>query len=442
MRTHSLPARFAWATTLTLTSLIITLQDLAPSQAQTAAPSDICYSPGFGFDGSFTKTADFKFCAGAPDTRTTQNELFWVPTKLGKTCLPTGNRSASITNRAIRIINLYNLDSRRRLTVTGTGQGDVLVGSPVTSDTLIGGGGRDTYVVGGIEATLVVVSPDKLFPVSTVAELDKIKLGASTEYIYINPGTAGQSNPGSLTTPIPGARPGAFLSFTPKGASAVASLVPSDGDCRAFLPGPSLIASLPWPQQTFLPGAAASASDGVAPLLVSQATAPNPTGDESGGNTNLRQPQDSGDGFPGSPTLIGFSLKPARADRLFLPAKGFTFLGKPINDYLRGSKSIKVVVVDRMTFAPAEVVSRERLNRLLTESQGLSRLRSNQAPLFYFRQNGLLVFSQNGEPLGSRANPGRIIAQLLDPQGQPLRLPIAPDQRFYEAKFLEFRPAQ
>lgn len=450
MRTPLPRSCLACTVTLTLTSLFSLLPGQLPSKAQPVPTGWVCISPGFGFDGSvLIKTADHRFCAGATPATSTENELFWVPTRLNKRCISTGDRSATLTNRKIRIVNLHNLNSGRRLTFTGTGQGDVLVGSPGTSDWLIGGGGNDTYVVGGKEASLILGPGDRLIPVSAVTEVDKITLGASAEYIYINPGPGGQNNPGTLLTPIPGTP---ATSFTPGGSSAIPpSMVPDPADCRASIPGAlhfastspfSLLASLP---KEDAPGGAQSL-----PLLFAQATPPSTPGSKAYPGCQLstcagggEEPPNSRlfrDAFPGAPTLEGFSLDPARADRILIPEKDLTFRGQPINEFLRQNQSLKVLVVDRVDFAPPQVVSPERLRTLRKQSKGLARVHSEEAPLIYFRQNGLLVFSSNGEPLGSRNNPGLIIAQLLNERGRPLALPTAARQRFYEATFLEFLP--
>ena len=162
-------------------------------------------------------------------------------------------------------------------------------------------------------------------------------------------------------------------------------------------------------------------------------------GGEGQGTPNARLDRDA---FPGAPSLVGFSLNPARADRLFLPAKDFTFQGRPINDYLSNQKSLKVLIVNRAIFAPPQVVSPTRLRLLQATSRGLANVRSDEAPLIYFRPNGLLVFSQNSEPLGSRSNPGVVIAVLLDRQGRPLVLPGSGEPPLYPSRFLSFAPPQ
>jgi hypothetical protein len=105
---------------------------------------------------------------------------------------------------------------------------------------------------------------------------------------------------------------------------------------------------------------------------------------------------------------------------------------------IKPGQAIKVLVVNDVNFKPGGVISPGRLKALLANARGLENVRSDEAPLVYFRQNGLLVFSQNAQPLGSRQNPGRVLAQLLDAQGRPLPLSPSQGQRFYDAKFLQF----
>ena len=62
---------------------------------------------------------------------------------------------------------------------------------------------------------------------------------------------------------------------------------------------------------------------------------------------------------------------------------------------------------------------------------------------FYFTKSGLLVFSQNAKPLASSLNPGRVIAQLLNQDCQPTKLPTSAKSTntkdpVYEARFLSF----
>jgi hypothetical protein len=448
MRTLLPQSHFARTATLALTSLISTLPAQLPIQAQTALANEICISPGFGFVGGRTRTSDYALCDGAPNTPG-QTELFWVPTLQRRSCSATTDLSATLTNNNIRMVNLLNIHPGRLLTFTGTGQGDVLVGSPGTSDRLVGGGGNDTYVVGGREASLIIGPNDTVFPVSSVTEVDRIKLGASAENIYINPGPGGQANPGTLTTPIPGSP---AVSFTPRGASAIPpAMRPTARDCLASIPQPQHLAlASSFPLLAWLPREAGTSSDQAPPALFAQSTSPPSPGSKAYSGCRLVMCAGEGDGspnarlyrdaFPGAPTLEEFSLDAARADRVFIPDRDFTFQGQPINDYLRAHKSLKVLVVHRVAFAPPLVVSPARLQALREQSKGLAHVRSDEAPLIYFRQNGLLVFSRNGKPLGSKANPGQIIAQLLDKRGRPLALPLAADQRYYEATFLEFLP--
>ena len=149
-----------------------------------------------------------------------------------------------------------------------------------------------------------------------------------------------------------------------------------------------------------------------------------------------------GKGFPGAPTLVGFGLEPGNADRMFVPARGFSFQGIPINRFIKPGQPIPLLVVDEVSINPGGVVSPERLKALLANAKGLAKVRSDEAPLVYFRRDGLLLFSQNAKPLGSRENPGRVLAQLLDGKGRPLPLAPSPGQSFYNATFLEFLPSE
>ena len=402
-------------------------------------------SPSFGVG----RTNPDRFnCVAA----STQQQIYWVP-GIGKlsssgTCGPTGDVYAALsTNPNPAIVNLLNLDLSRKASVTGNGNANVLVGSPNTSDRLTGGGGLDTYVVGGLDATIVVAMPDSKFVYSTSAENDFITFGASQEYIYINTPTGSQDNPGTLDTP-----PSSGLgSVTPGGASNVSRIMRAKAQalspCLAATPQVETLQpeGLTPPLLAWLPRSAPSDQAG----LFSQVSPGRDHGQDrcaTGNCTGNESPARPGGvvskGFPGAPTLVGFGLEPGNADRIFVPARGFSFQGIPIDRYLQPGQPIKVLVVNEVSFQSGGVISPGRLQALLANARGLANVRSDEAPLVYFRQNGLLVFSQNAQPLGSRENPGRLLAQLLDGQGRPLRLLPSPGQRFFNASFLQFLPSQ
>lgn len=143
--------------------------------------------------------------------------------------------------------------------------------------------------------------------------------------------------------------------------------------------------------------------------------------------------------FPGSPSLRGFVIGPASEHRILLPANDFLFLGRS----LQGRKEIPMLLVDGVRFSPTkEVADKEQYEELKRGAKGLGMVASKDAPLVYFRQNGLLVFSQNGEPLGSAANPGLVIARLLDRNGKPLQIKASGNSRLFQARFLIFTAPQ
>jgi len=407
----------------------------ARAQVTEARPSEICTSPKFG-GSSRNPTAEYSKCAGAPSAALaeglSQTELFWVPTTLKqdqatKLCSPSGPLSATLP-RGIKIFTLINIDPTRQLTARGTGNADVLVGSAGSSDNLIGSGGLDTYVVGGLQATLTVRAPDVAFPSSTVQEQDDLTLGGSTEYIHINPGIGGQNEPGSIQTPL-----STTPSITPRGGSAVpiAKRPAASGSCQAFQPRWGEFKLAFNTQIASLASAAAERSR----TLLAQPLQPHlrPSNPEDFQTNNS-----SNQGNPGAPTLRGFSITTPQADQIFVPAQNLLFEGKPINEAFPPGTPIPVLVVaGGVRFGPAKVLSQENLNSIQRRSQGLLNVRSQGIPLVYFRQNGLLVISQSNAPLGSSGNPGVVVAQLLDKNNKPLNLPLTNDG-IYLSRFLTF----
>jgi hypothetical protein len=410
------------------------------------AQSIVCKSPSFGQGRG---NPDFRNCAGA----TGEQQIYWVPgirkKKSGTSkCVSTGNvYAALLTNPNPTIVNLLNLVPTRRASVTGNGNANVLVGSPGTSDRLSGGGGYDTYIVGGLDATIVVAPDDIPTTYGTSSENDIITFGASQEYIYINTPSGDQNNPGPVATP-----PSSGLgTVTPGGAAGVPGVqrnqAQSKTTCLATVPP----GSKQWPEGlkplllAWLPSTSPSDNGGLlsqlAPTL-DPGQGGRPMGSDPDNQYPIRRGDVVGKGFPGAPTLVGFGLEPENADRIFVPARDFSFQGIPINRFIKPGQPIPLLVVDEVSINPGGVVSPERIKALLANAKGLAKVRSDEAPLVYFRRDGLLVFSQNAQPLGSRENPGRVLAQLLDGKGRPLPLAPSPGQRFYEATFLEFLPSE
>jgi hemolysin activation/secretion protein len=133
-------------------------------------------------------------------------------------------------------------------------------------------------------------------------------------------------------------------------------------------------------------------------------------------------------GFAGVPALRGFDG--GKSDLLVLSADDFPLAPFDNPDWQRGNAAIPILIVD----PPAKGAGGQ--SRQPDTDPPLS----ERAPLVYFSQNGLLVFSQNREPLGGPANPGRALAQLLDRDGVPLKLVPPPGEALYPSPFVRFTP--
>lgn len=439
--------------------LIAQTLPLSPANAQAteANSAEICTSPSFGGKPS-DLLPDRNKCADAPAAAVaaglTQTEIFWVPTAQlqntnpPKTCSSPTLLTAKVPRGIKTFIMVNILPTSRQLQVTGTGNADVLIGSAGSSDKLKGGGGLDTYVVGGLQASLTVQAPDRVFPSSPVLEQDDLTFGGSTEFIHIKPGD-GQSNPGEIQTPL-----SSTPTITPRGGSAVpASRRPSATSCQASLsPWKNFnlayntsLARLP----TLFPG---ERSDIPASLLA-QPLQPvldtrNPVNGSWGNRCNTPNcsinPDDfradvrDSQGFPGAPTLRGFNIESPDADQIFVPSRNLVFQGKPINVAFPPGKKIPVLVVqDGVRFGPARLLKQSQISQLQRQSRGLLTVKNKDIPLVYFRANGLLVISQSNAPLGTSKNPGVVVARLLDNTNRPLDLPVRNDG-IYVSRFLTF----
>ncbi|MEB3156155.1 MAG: hypothetical protein VKO26_01805 [Cyanobacteriota bacterium] len=331
-------------------------------------------------------------CAPSPT-----NTVFWVPP------CTSGDLALDVSS-GTRSLIVYSTDQGRRLTVNGTTGNDILVGSPLTSETLRGGNGRNTYIVGGAN-TYTAAAGDAIILTATSKELDSVRLNSPLpDYIHIN--APAQSNPGSLIT---AASPAVPVPLRGSSDLAGVSVCPS-----AFLFPPARRGA---PTARLAMGA----SEVPCSPCVASASARETTAED----------------FPGVTTIEGFDLHPQRGDRILLPAELYRFQGKS----LEGRPVIPTLIVQDVRFRPGGVlVTEEELRRVLREASGLEQIRSAQAPLVYFPQNGLLVFSQNAEALGSRRNPGRVIARLLAGDGRPLKLPQPAREALFPARFVAFTP--
>jgi hypothetical protein len=300
------------------------------------------------------------------------------------------------------------------LEAVGSTGADILVGSPKTSDILSGLNGRNTYVMGGLNGFLLGRN-DRAFVVSTSSESDWADLTTTAaEYVYIS--ATGQGGPSSIPT---AASPGAAVNVRGSNELDPSLLAPCD---RADL-------NTTVSEYVYI---SATGQEGVSSIP----TAASPLAAE-----NVRVPSqlDRRTPFPGSPSLRGFVIGPASEHRILLPANDFLFLGRS----LQGRKEIPMLLVDGVRFSTTQIVDgQKQYEELKRGAKGLGMVASKDAPLVYFRQNGLLVFSQNGEPLGSAANPGLVIARLLDRNGKPLQIKASGNSRLFQARFLIFTAPQ
>jgi hypothetical protein len=456
--------KFAASSFSQLLSAALCLQATPLALAQSIPPaSSICKSTSFGTYGTLLRPNASRYeCREAPPaSRPTQTELFWIPARYmpvkpivpsltPATCKSTPAQNAltgdimanmNESRPAIQSLTLVNVDPSRKLWATGTSRADILVGSPNTSDILNGGMGRNTYVVGGL-ATVLLGSGDRSIGASTLSEADKTELGLDAELIHIS--TTLQTDPGNLETSSGGLVP-------VRGAGSVTSFLPGPDDCTASSTWLQHTAPLAFEQLAFnIPKRSSVQSDAPNPLaqLLPPRNTPGITGGAERGEalrgcleadcSGVDSPTSQLD-IPGTPTLVGFQPEGSKADRISISAAGLSFQGTPIDQLFPRGRTIPVLLVDRVRLARTAVVSPERLRLLTQRAEGLTSVRSTVAPLVYFRRSGLLVLSRNSEPLGSKRNPGLVIARLLNQRKKPLDLQASGNQ-LYQARFLIFQP--
>jgi hypothetical protein len=316
----------------------------------------------------------------------------------------TNSQNISITN--IRFV-VFNTKPNVILSATGTTNSEVLVGSPNASDDLQGSGGKNTYVVGG-QSSYLLGRGDRAFIYSTSGEMDWVGLSSSAaEFIHISGSL--QGNPGNIAlASMAGLQP-------VRGSGELGSIVPPLTTCLTL----KLLSS------------------GLEGLIAQPTTTTpkHPCPECLPANQRVRM------GLAGAPTLQGFPLAPANMleeeRKIFLPAQDYLFKGSSLSR----QTSIQILVAPNpTTVAPSKLVSKAELDREIRRSDGLTRLRSN-APLVYFPGTGLLVFSNNDSPLGSRRNPGRVIARLLQRNGTPSKAPVQEGEVF-QASFVAFTPVR
>ena len=377
-----------WAACSLPLPLLIALNP-SPEARASASPDEICRTKAI--------PADTIWSCRSPNPPSTT--IFWEPP------CGTGNLTAQVTAPNMTFV-VSNVDRNRFLTVRGNAtSADILVGSPNGNDVLFGQGGRNTFVMGGLNGFVLGVG-DSTFYGTTSRESDwSILTSSSTEYVFIN--SPAQANPGLINT---AANPWPASPTAVRGSAAL-------GSTRAPCLSPKLL-QLP---ESRAPRLAQLNQDLPVPCFL-----------ECQKKTKLRYLTP----FPGTASLVGFKAEGKAQTRILLPADQFLFQGRS----LEGLERIPVLQVEGVRFLPAEEVSEEKRKQLIEQAKGLQGVRSDEAPLVYFRNNGLLVFSYNGQPLGSQANPGRVIARLLDANGRPVVLRPRLKQRYYQTGFVLFAP--
>jgi hypothetical protein len=322
-------------------------------------------------------------------------------------------------SKNIQTFVLVNIDSSRKLGVIGTWKADFLIGSHETSDILNGGLGSNTYVVGGLEA-LVLGAGDRSISLSTTTEADKVELGLDAELIHI--GSTLQNSPGQLENAS-----GSLV--TVRGGSSIQSFLPSNNDCVSTRP------LFHYSPQAIYGSIALSVPSRNSPTQITSDLTPDlaqiPPNISNISTTNRAD-------VPGVPSIFGFNIAGPKADRISISAANFTFNGRPVSTLFPPGSAIPILLVDHVRHGGSSVVSSTTLARLIEGSPGLKNVRSDLAPLVYFRSSGLLVLSRNSQPLGSKRNPGTVIARLLNQNARPLRIPGLTGQ-IYQARFLSFQ---
>ena len=325
--------------------------------------------------------------------------IFWAP----QTCPIDMEATIPASPLNIRFV-LFNSKPSVILSATGTTNSEVLVGSPNASDDLQGSGGKNTYVVGG-QSSYLLGRGDRAFIYSTSGEMDWVGLSSSAaEFIHISGSL--QGNPGNIAL------------------ASMAGLQPVRGSNE-----------ISGTRTTCL--TLKLLSSGLEGLIAQPTTTTpkHPCPECLPANQRVRK------GLAGAPTLQGFPLAPANMleeeRKIFLPAQDYLFQGRSLSR----QTSIPILVASSpTTVAPSKLVSNAELDREIRRSDGLTRVRSN-APLVYFPSTGLLVFSKNNSPLGSRSNPGRVIARLLQRDGTPSKAPVQVGEVF-QASFVTFTPVR
>lgn len=373
--------------------------------------------------------------------------VFWVPV-----CGSVSGPSSVLpgADNEVRTVFIYNRQPSRRLQLNSRERGhDIMIGSPGTSDTISGGGGSNTYVVGNQPARLAV-DPTSSTPyvVSSAIETDRLNLVSSgIDYINIKPN--GQRSPGAVTTAPNGLRR-SIAGSNPPMPQAVHSAYANSGNWKMC------------PQEATVQLFPNSSPDALLAMGYGSGQASTPTKWmlAQGGEVDRVTMEEE---LPGVPLVVDFELGKDQiiltdelmediaslqstspyiyANYSFSPELGESAI---IGQSISGRREVPILVVSGVTFSHASKASRlckKELDCILDTSRGLTNIPTNISPLIYFQDQGLLVSSRLGaKPLGSSGNPGKVIARLMNGNGSALKLPVSPRNPIYKATFITVQP--
>lgn len=311
----------------------------------------------------------------------------------------------------------------RRVKVTTNPQQDIVVGSPNSNEIFSGSAGQDVFVVGNgyVRTNFQSIDGEFLGPYGS-PEIDQVNLatGTTIDHIYVSTvweeqGFTGMDFPGEETPQVGDGR----LSVNGRNIfNGIQLPQPPANGClygqRAGLYGPSLapFASLGLPAIHYLlsfihavPGSLHASWDALSNLL--RPFKPTPTKGYPSGVQS----------FPGVPRIANLQAQAPNNDIIYVPREEY-------EKEISSPSSIYVVKTSAKLVSKDQCQESVKRNCASVDGNGLTleQAPTNKYSLFYLQQFGLLVFSFNEKPLGSRANPGRIIAQVVDNAGMPLIL--------------------
>jgi hypothetical protein len=343
-------------------------------------------------------------CGLSPGFVSNGDTYFWSPSTAPP---PAATITVSAPLTPLSAVRQLTLRGNNTISAFGnSSQSNVLIGS-LGNDRLNGNGGNDYYIVG--KETVLIASLASCAPaaVGDCLQLANSGAGVESDQVTLNPGTdivwidkCLQSTANFAISATRFARGGDRI-YPPTGAAAsiagrpmpaiptLAACVPGIADSRGPLPGaPSLARLLSW--QTLWQQSSRWLQSALASLtLTSPAKAwPLPWAKSCANQCAI----------PGVPRIIqsansGFGGE--RGDRINLDQASLRFNNAPLSE---GNKTVYL---------------QSRAKESIPLGKGIA--------LVYHQELGLLAsYANDRSAYGTAENPGRVIAQLVDPSGRPL----------------------